>query len=880
MLENWKLCALWAKKPKNDDPDKIVSLQTHLEKTANVARELWEHWLPEVLKEQLEERLLIFLAYAHDLGKASPVFQRKRGFNTKDTDDYIYNRLERADYALKQYREENKTPHALVSFGILRQHGFSDSISVVVGGHHGAPPTRDEIKALDIYDDNCGFDEISWKEAQEVLLEEALMISGLTKEEASNRILIRSQQVLYSGLIILADWIASSEQDAGDVMPNMWFPQMPESIYRSRFGIENPRPVQVSLVDAVRESNSPGIFIVEAPMGEGKTEAALAAAEILASKKGCRGVYFALPSQATSNAMLTRVKSWMEHFEDQDGALSIRLAHGKAEFNEEYEGILLSGYNSDDEDGNNSAVVYDWLVGRKKGILADFIIGTIDHVLMAGLKQKHLALRHLGLSNKVLIIDECHAYDVYMESYLLTAIKWLGAYGVPIIILSATLPTRRRRALIAAYFGKKEQALGLNLNLNEVDNWATTLAYPLVTYTDGQEVKSVPIKKQISGRSKVVEVEKLGEENWIEILKMVLVDGGCAGFIFNTVKKAQEAYEKVVEEFGEEIVELYHAGFIAADRAKREKELLAKLGKDAKQRPEKRIIIGTQVFEQSLDIDFDVMFSQLCPIDLLLQRLGRLHRHDRKSRPNGVKQSKCYIMGAVWGGFDDGSKAVYGEYLLMRTCRVLEKWSSAIKLPDDIPLLVAQVYNEDLDVCPPVEYVEDYEKASQEHERRKKDRKERAKGYQIKGSLTDDYILGWLANSRKDVEGEAAVRDGADALEVLLVQRKEDALCLLPWIEGGKQIPEGMPDHKLAKMIAGCSVRLPLIFSRYEKDLDETISYIENEMRETGIVDSWYESYWLKGSLVLILDEDLCVVIGKHKLQYNERLGLRISKVE
>ena len=635
--ENRRLAALWAKKPKDDEPDYIESLQDHLNKTAEVARGLWKTWLPNTLKKQLDERLFIFFAYTHDLGKACPVFQLKRGYKTCTVDDKIYDGLLRAGFVLKKYHNETCTPHALVSFGILRRHGFDDSVSVVIGGHHGKPPTKDQLISLNDYEDNCGFDEDSWLQAQEALLEEALIISGMTREEAIEIVISRPQQVLYSGLVILADWIASSEW-VGE-MPTMWKPHIPIEIYNNRFGIESPRPVQSKLVEIVKSSNSPGIYVVEAPMGEGKTEAALAAAEILANKFGYRGVYFALPSQATSNAMLTRVKNWIEHFDEQDGALSIRLAHGKAELNEEYDGISFSGYNSDKEDGDSSVTVHDWLVGRKKGILADFTVGTIDHILMAGLQQKHLALRHLGLANKVLIIDECHAYDVYMESYLLTAIRWLGAYGVPIIILSATLPIDRRNSLIEAYLARVKRAGSLN---REENNREKSLAYPLITYTDEQCVESLPIEEKTDGRSKVIEVENIEEDDdkLIEVLDTVLVDGGCAGLIFNTVKKAQEAYGKIAGKFGEDTVELLHAGFVAIDRAKREKDLLVSLGKDSTGRPEKRIIIGTQVFEQSLDIDFDVMFSQLCPIDLLLQRMGRLHRHFRESRPSGVAKPK------------------------------------------------------------------------------------------------------------------------------------------------------------------------------------------------------------------------------------------------
>jgi len=884
MINHTTQQALWAKKPKDDEPSEIVPLRVHLQATANVAKKLWETWLPKGLQAQLDKPLLVFLAYAHDIGKASPVFQLKEGFNTLQTDNKIRDDLERAGFPLKTYREPTRTPHALVSHGILKRNGFDDSVCVIAGGHHGAPPNTGQLKNLRVYEDNCGFDEDIWVQAQDALLNEALAASGLSKDNIN---IPRPRQVLYSGLIILADWMASGNQAVED-MPAMWAPRILQDIYNHRFKIKTPRPVQSTLVDAVKQAHLPGVFIVEAPMGEGKTEAALAAAEILASKVGCRGVYFALPSQATSNAMLTRVKNWIGSFSGQDGALSIRLAHGKADLNEEYEGIKLDSYNSDERDGDSKVTVHDWLVGRKKGILADFTIGTIDHVLMAGLQQKHLALRHLGLASKVLIIDECHAYDVYMESYLLTALKWLGAYGVPVIILSATLPTERRKDIIEAYLSKtKRRPHRAGAKPDNDNTWATSLAYPLITYTDNKNIISAPIEGQASKRTKEVQIKTLDDENLIPALDAALENGGCAGVIFNTVKKAQEAYKEIAARFGNDTVELLHSGFIATDRATREKELLQKLGKAAKSeeellstsdktatlRPKKRVVVGTQVFEQSLDIDFDVMFTQLCPIDLLLQRIGRLHRHDRVARPSGVSIPKCYVLGTNWDSFDGGSKAVYGEYLLMRTCAVLEKWGERFRLPDDIPQLVAQVYNSDVEITPPEGHIENYNAARETHERESATRKRRAEGYQIKGSIREDNIIGWLETSYRDSEGEAAVRDGTDGVEVLLVQRRSGELCLLQWVQGGKPLPHHFTCEKLAKAVAGCSVRLPRVFSY---DISATISSIEDDMLKAGIVDSWYESYWLKGALVLILDDEQKAVVNGRTVHYDRHMGLQV----
>lgn len=207
------------------------------------------------------------------------------------------------------------------------------------------------------------------------------------------------------------------------------------------------------------------------------------------------------------------------------------MAHGKSGFNDVYTGIRLKSHLYDEEDDDEKqadVVVNDWTQGRKKGLLADFVVGTIDHVLMGGLKMKHLALRHLGLVNKVIILDECHAYDAYMNQYLDLVLSWLGAYDVPVIVLSATLPPHRRQELLVAYQNRKIE--------KKVDIATDPVSpYPLISYTDGKNIyHDLP---EPSGRKRVVRLAQLDEDNLGETLSALLADGGCAGIICNTVKK-------------------------------------------------------------------------------------------------------------------------------------------------------------------------------------------------------------------------------------------------------------------------------------------------------------------------------------------------------
>lgn len=281
---------------------------------------------------------------------------------------------------------------------------------------------------------------------------------------------------------------------------------------------------------------------------------------------------------------------------------------------------------------------------------------------MVALKQRHLALRHLGFSKKVVIIDEVHAYDAYMSQYLLRAIEWMGAYKVPVIILSATLTEETRKKLIESYL----TGMGIDWDTGiekDLEEKIKTISYPLITYTDGFEVNQV--REFSNSESKEVEIHKLEEKCLCYKLENLLSEGGIVGIVVNTVKRSQEIAKNLIEKFGEENVELLHSGFIDNHRRDKEENLLNMIGKDGK-RPFKKIIVGTQVIEQSLDIDFDVMISDLAPMDLLIQRMGRLHRHNTVKpeviRPEKLKNPKLYIMGINQDfDFDNGSSYVYRD---------------------------------------------------------------------------------------------------------------------------------------------------------------------------------------------------------------------------
>ena len=916
---------LWAKKLVNDDTLRWLPLVDHLSDSAFVAQKLWCDWLPESFKKVLTEgvsgsgsaeQLFVFLAAIHDLGKATPVFQAKRAWPpSRDLDDHLTGELYFAGLPMKPYHEftrSAKTPHALASQLLLENAGCSRSIASITGAHHGRPPDNNIVSSggIDVYSLNyhLGVEgRETWSTAQNELIDFACELAGVSSLSELPKPNMASQ-VLLSGLLIVTDWLASNEalfpyialmdepvstnrkkrQNAAWEMLALPYPWeagnawMNSNLYSERFTfIKESNELQNIAFQTVADLDEPGIVIIEAPMGKGKTEAALACAEIIADKANCGGVYFALPTQATTDSMFPRLLAWVNSL-DYGAGQTIRLAHGKAQFNDDYQ--VLKHFEKSANiglDEQSSVYVHEWFEGQKKSMLAEFVVGTIDQLLLSALKQKHVMLRHLGLAGKVVIIDECHAYDAYMSQYLNRALSWLGAYRVPVIVLSATLPIQKRRALIDAYLNidstpkLNSDPLGKGLQkqgAEQLPSWVQNRDYPLITYTDKGLVqqRSVPT----DGTALEVDISHIADEALAGHINECISEGGCVGVVVNTVKRAQEIAATLRSKFGDETVRLLHSRFLAEDRAEKEKLLLSELGKPGKNtnRPFMSIVVGTQVLEQSLDIDFDVLFSDICPMDLLLQRIGRLHRH-RRSRPVKMEKASCLIMGCESEGFEAGAESIYGRYLLMRTKALLP---NTIKLPQDIPALVQNVYDDSrsLDPEPP-----GYQEAKACHLTIIDNKEKRAKVFRI-GPLwpdTDQNLVGWLDTDLSEQQGEAAVRDTDASIEVLLVQQKEaGSMHFLPWVEKSREIAVfEPPDNVQAKILARQRIRLPGILCApwmIDKTIDELEKINSNNFAE------WQKSVWLKGELILAVDEKFTASLCGYSLTYDRQDGLLHEK--
>lgn len=885
--------------------------------TAGIMEKLAQKRLPESISDYLcaecggREKLfstLKFCALVHDIGKLTIVFQSR-----------IYDAVDFSPFAdcvelpkSGSLVNASDTPHALASEAILLKLGCREGVASIAGAHHGRPSAwadvRDQISGACTAVDNFYGKRGKYRKLFESLWKEwidfSLECAGFSELSDLPDMAVPAQVVI-SGMLVTADWIASNttyfplisadqKGEFGDYpkrienawttigFPNMWESKahfgLDDEAFKERFGFL-PNPTQADIISTATDAESSGIYIIEAPMGLGKTEAALALSEILAARAGAGGMFFGMPTQATSNGIFPRLEKWAGGLaEDEQTLLAIKLAHGNAALNEDYR-ELFTGHSNLNIESDSGLIVHDWFSGRKQTLLSDFVIGTVDQLLMAALKQKHVMLKHFGLSGKVVVVDECHAYDAYMSQYLDMAIKWLGIYKVPVIILSATLPEKRRAELIEAYTdSEKHRAKHTEAHVdkkNADEAWKHSLAYPLLTYTENNAVKQKALA--FDGENKEVSVRRIIRDEVAATAGYAVERGGCVGVIVNTVRKAQEIAAELQSAFPKAEVIIMHAQFIMTDRAKREEQILKRVGKHSTPESRRRlIIVGTQVLEQSLDLDFDLMITELCPMDLLLQRTGRLHRHNRV-RPQGLETACCFVLDETDDSFDSGSAAIYGEWLLMRTRALLP---NKLTIPSDIPLLVQRVYDENDDRMLG-ELTEGMESAKEEYVKKTKKKERNACNWLIgkpserKGKSLD----GWLDNAiglSSEQAGERAVRDGDPSIDVIALMRDAEGQIHTVSDECERVIPaDRPPSREEVLLIARQKLRLPGFFGR-RWNIDSTITQLESETKSN--FSAWQDSALLKEELVLLFDNELNAVLGEVRLHYDIKTGLTYEK--
>mgnify|MGYP000195899294 CR=1 FL=1 len=461
---------------------------------------------------------------------------------------------------------------------------------------------------------------------------------------------VRVSSWLLAGLTILSDWIASGEMfdHRAEEMPleDYWrtyalpqaeaavdaagiIPQTPSPSQGARelFSYDTPRPVQ-RLTEAMPLPEGPLLMIIEDQPGSGKTEAAIIATHRLLSRGDADGFFFALPTTATANSMFDRMEQAYRQLFTDDSHPWLVLSHGSRTLSPGFrrmvrigpEGKKGSGDQNPGDRDYSPAECSAWIAdNRKKALLATVGVGTVDQALMAALPFRHQSLRVLGLATHVLIVDEVHSYDRYMHTVLRSLLTFQAALGGGVILLSATLPVQMRNELAVAYC----QGLGLCATPP-----LQSEAYPLITLcaTDGIHEMEPEQEPGKNTRYRVTPLTDIQEAYHVVLEKAQ--SGNCVCWVRNTVSDAVESYRSIREHLDRDYVLLFHARFMASDRERSEHEVVSRFGKFSNTEERRgMVVIATQVIEQSLDLDFDCVISDLAPIDAMIQRAGRMHRH-------------------------------------------------------------------------------------------------------------------------------------------------------------------------------------------------------------------------------------------------------------
>jgi CRISPR-associated endonuclease/helicase Cas3 len=472
--------------------------------------------------------------------------------------------------------------------------------------------------------------------------------------------------------------------------------------------ITKPTPMQ-GLAETEPLPDGPVCVIIEDATGGGKTEAALMIAHRLIAEGRADGLFVALPTMATADAMFARLAESYRALFDKEANPSLALAHGRAELNTLFRGSILAGAETavadegEPETETASAQCAAWLAEeRRRVFFAHVGVGTIDQALLGVLAARHAALRLFGLSRKVLVVDEAHAYDPYMAEELNRLLTFHAMLGGSSVILSATLPQGRREVLLGAF------ARGLGV---EPYRPAKT-AYPLMTIAGAGQGDEHPAAMR-GELCRTVPVRRLGTaEEAVAALAEAARAGACGIWVRNTVDDACAGAEALRAAGVEPI--LFHARFAMGDRLSIQNDVLCWFGKQggaADRAPDGigRVLVATQVVEQSLDLDADVMVTDLAPIDLVIQRAGRLQRHPDRPRPAGCERPKLLIVSpepvaepeAAWArdAALGGSAFVYPPHLLWRSARALFQVGE-IAVPAGVRDLVEAVYGPEAEAVP------------------------------------------------------------------------------------------------------------------------------------------------------------------------------------
>ena len=701
------------------------------------------------IEPELLQRLVAFFLCQHDIGKFSVAFQglvpglspmlvrpnnRKPytvrhdslGYGLWCEEDGLSCRFESEDYLALFANSSNA--HQLCS--------SLDHWMEIVTGHHGIPPKNSFLNLKNFFDEQDKEAAYHYLQAISGLFIRTNDLKILAEKSFFNR--LKTTSWTLAGLVVLADWLGSSRHPdlffqneipleeywqhhalpfAGNAVEDAKLEPAVLAPYvstRHLFDFINILTPLQQWAEGVELASGPQLFIFEDVTGAGKTEAATSLAHRLMASDLANGLYVALPTMATANAMYERLGNAYRRLYANNALPSLVLAHGARHLSKAFRTSLALPVNPDaqrryvrDEETVETFCTA-WLADScKKALLAEVGVGTLDQALMAVLPARHQSLRCLGLARKLLIVDEVHAYDPYMNQLLQALLEYHASQGGSAILLSATLPLTMRNHYLQAFAkgaGKEAPAL---MEREE---------YPLATHFPAPGAVETPLRTrpEVARTVTVVLLDKT--EEVMDLIKGAVVQGGCVCWVRNTVGDAIKSYRMLekLEWLDEANLSLFHSRFAMIDRQRIEGETLSLFGKESTEQMRRgRVLIATQVVEQSLDLDFDMMISDLAPIDLLIQRMGREHRHIRDAAGNrvakdGAKDQRLapvfYIFGPPATETPEehwlktalpGTQAVYRNVgQLWLTQRLLGN-AGKLRMPDDARHLIEGVYGEE-----------------------------------------------------------------------------------------------------------------------------------------------------------------------------------------
>jgi len=699
------------------------------------------------VEENLLLQFLLFLIAIHDLGKFSITFQNivpellKILQDRSSSKQYQYDKARHDQLGMYFFDAElsRKLTEYFEKAGLSRpNHQKVTNIVRILAntslGHHGIPPRNNgDVYVGDYFEPD---DQNAVKEFFNDMVDFFLPGDGLitifsalgNNREALKRIAKELKPVTWNlaGIITQSDWIASgsdfSFQNAYETIEEYWNkikPTAEAAVVRT--GIL-PTPPNKSAgfsylfpeytdsatdlqkkCDDVELTVGPQLFILEDLTGSGKTEAAMTLVSRMMASGKAEGCFIGLPTMATANAMYSRMKSCYRKLFDKNRMPSIVLSHGARHLSEDFRSSIFTNVAdetivtpevSNEEVNSGKFHCTNWLAdSTKKSLFSDIGVGTVDQLLLSILPVRYQNLRYHGMTNKVLVVDEVHAYDPYMNRLLRAVLRAHSSAGGSAILLSATIPHELKKQLIESFY------LGIGIEESE---FSPTDDFPLISRVSNSGTNEIPVNHDQKHRQ--VDVELLyDEEDTCARIRHELNKGMCVSWIRNTVSDVSDAYEKLTSDYGipEKNIIVFHSRFAYADRMRIEEQVLGLFGKESSRHARAgKLVLATQVIEQSLDLDFDVMVSDLAPIELLIQRAGRLHRHKRGSRG----APKMYVLcppetdspEADWykSVFPKAAYVYKNTTILWRTKEVLKK-EKAIILPCRARVLVESVYGED-----------------------------------------------------------------------------------------------------------------------------------------------------------------------------------------